>query len=142
MSNKAQRIITVKHRYGWTMAGTLVCIARHLKKTDLDAEFSVVKDGRVHKIGSARNPSVLKLLGVEEKKAISLRFSPRGPMPRKLWRFSKPWPTSAPRPGSEAAASCRGSKTRDGTIVYLCGVECTVATHVGREQEEVNHGVS
>lgn len=79
MSNKAQRIITVKHRYGWTMAGTLVCIARHLKKTDLDAEFSVVKDGRVHKIGSVRNPSVLKLLRVEAKEGDQLEVFAEGP---------------------------------------------------------------
>ncbi len=24
--------------------------------------------------------------------------------------------------------------------MYLCGVECTIATHLGREREEVNHG--
>ncbi len=78
MSNKAQRIITVKHRYGWTMAGTLVCIARHMKKTDLDAEFSVVKDGRVHKIGSAKKPSVLKLLRVEAKEGDQLEVFAEG----------------------------------------------------------------
>ncbi len=79
MSNEAQRTITVKHPYGWTMAATLARIARHMKETDLDAEFRVVKDGTEHKIGSARKPSPLKLLRVKAKEGNQLEVYAVGP---------------------------------------------------------------
>lgn len=79
MSNEAQRTITVKHPYGWTMAATLARIARHMSRTGLDAEFRVVKDGRERKIGSARKPSPLKLLRVRAREGDELEVFAEGP---------------------------------------------------------------
>ena len=78
MSKKAQRTIIVKHPYGWTMAATLARVTRHMRKTDLDAEFRVVKDGREYKIGSAREPSPLKLLKVHAEEGDELEVFAEG----------------------------------------------------------------
>lgn len=78
MSKKAQRTITVKHRFGWTMAGTLARIARHMRETDLDAEFRVVKDGQEHKIGSVKKPSVLRFIAIHAEEGDELEVFAEG----------------------------------------------------------------
>jgi hypothetical protein len=46
MSKKAQRTITVKGRHGWTLARTCAAIGSQMRKTNLEADIRVVKDGK------------------------------------------------------------------------------------------------
>ncbi len=79
MSKKAQRTITVKGRHGWTLARTCAAIGSQMRKTNLEADIRVVKDGQEHKIGPATKPSVLKLISIHAEEGDELEVFAEGP---------------------------------------------------------------
>ncbi len=79
MSKEAQRTITVKHPYGWMLARTCAAIGRQMRKTNLEADIRVVKDGKEHKIGPATKPSVLKMISIHAEEGDELEVLAEGP---------------------------------------------------------------
>ncbi len=54
-------------------------IAREMRKTDLEADIWVVKDGKEYKLGPASKPLILKLLALSAEEGDELEVFAEGP---------------------------------------------------------------
>ena len=79
VSKEAQRVITVKHRHGWLLARIGNDTVRQMRKTDLEADIRVVKDGKEYKLGPASKPLILKLLALSAEEGDELEVFAEGP---------------------------------------------------------------
>ncbi len=77
MSEEVQRTIIVKHER-WA-AWLVSCISKRMRRSGLDADIRVVKNGKEHKLGPAVNLSPLRMIMIMAAVGDELEVFAEGP---------------------------------------------------------------